>query len=122
MEEASGTGATLSIIVSFLASQKYMTLKLQPSFIYLLLLWRLKIGFLLLLPCRIVKHTCTETVLTVGTEQNVVVDTALTTLPEILIIGKLRKGNGLVSEFRVDLHHCQTGSKTEDLGVGVTCA
>ena len=58
---------------------------------------------------RIEKHSGTKTMFTAGELQYVVVNTALTTLPEGFIVGQLRKCNRSVGQFRVYFHNRKAG-------------
>jgi len=74
-------------------------------------------GFVVILG--IVEHGGAHTVLTLFAHEDLIVDTALTAGPEILVLGELGVGHGLVAELGIDLHDGQTGGETEDLGFGV---
>src|SRR5438105_3648124 len=70
----------------------------------------------------IVEHGGAHTDLTFLAHEDLVVDTALAAGPEILVLGELGIGHGLVAELGVDLHDGQAGGEPEDLGFGVCLA
>ena len=55
--------------------------------------------------CRIEKHGGTKTVLSFLAHQYIVIHTAFTSGPELVVIRQFGVGNGLISQFRIDLHN-----------------
>ena len=63
-------------------------------------------------------HGRTQAVIPLGSDQDIVIGTGFTSLPEFIIIGQLGKGHGLIPHSAIDLHACQTGGQTEQPGSG----
>src|SRR6478736_2468999 len=67
----------------------------------------------------IIEHGRAQTVLSFLAHEDVVVDTALASGPELFILCELRVGHRLITQVAVDFHHGKTGSQSEDLGIGI---
>jgi len=78
--------------------------------------------FRLIMVFGIIEHGSTHTDLPFLAHEDLVVDTAFTAGPEILVLGEFGVGDGLIAQFGVDLHDGQPGGETEDLGIGVGLA
>ena len=55
--------------------------------------------------CRVVEHCCANAVTAACAFENIVVYATLATLPEGLVVGEFRKGNGYVTKFGVNFHY-----------------
>ena len=64
----------------------------------------------------VVEHTRTEAHSSFVTREDVVVATTLTTLPELVVLRKLRECYRLVTKTSIQLHHWQRCCDTEQLG------
>ena len=67
----------------------------------------------------VVKHSGAEAHLLIRSLQHVVVLAGLAAFPELRVIRQLRKGNRLIAQFIVDLHHGQPRCDAEDLGLRI---
>ena len=65
--------------------------------------------------CRVVKHSCTNTELTVLSHENIMVGTSFATFPESLIIGQFVEGYRHITQFGIHLHHRTTAGQAEQL-------
>ena len=70
----------------------------------------------------IIHHARTQAILTVGTRQDVIINTAGATFPKGIVGGQFAECHGFVAQVRVDFHHRQAGCDTDDLGGGVLLA
>ncbi len=66
---------------------------------------------------RVIEHTCTQTHSPVITLEYIVIHTPLTPLPELLVVGKFRESDRLVTYARVEFHYRQRCGNTEYLGI-----
>lgn len=68
---------------------------------------------------RIVQHCRAKAVFAALAHQDVVVDTTLATLPELVVLGELAVRYGFITKVGVDFHHRQTRGQAKYFGVGV---
>ena len=74
------------------------------------------LDFVVLVQGGIVEHGRADAELAVLGHQDIVVDTAFTSLPERLVVGQFVEGDGHVTQFGVHLHDGRAAGKTEYLG------
>jgi len=125
---ALGTAARLAAVVPMIMmfeerGQQFPLFDTHKSLVQLGMLGKILLCFLRgIMVLWIIEHRCTHTVLPLLAHKDLVVDAALTARPEVLILGKLRIGDRLITQLGVDLHDGQTSGKPEDLGIGIHLA
>lgn len=114
------TVAVVLLIFFHKWAQQLPLLEAQQSFESVFVFFEKLFGFFgLMLVFRVVKHGGAQAILPVFAHQYVVVHTAFATGPEVFVLGELGIGDGLVTEFAVNLHHSQPGGEAENFGVGI---
>ncbi len=95
----------------------------HKAFVQLGMFCKILLGFLrLVMILGVVEHGGTHTVLPLLAHKDLVVNTAFTAGPEVLVLGKLGVGDRLITQFGVDLHDGQARGKSKDLRVGIGLA
>jgi len=105
---AGGMAITLGMMLHE-RSKQLPLLDAHKSLVQLGMLLKVLGRFLrLIVILRIIKHRRTHTVLSLFTHEDIVVDTALASGPESVILSQFRIGDGLITQLGVDLHDGQT--------------
>jgi len=108
------------IVVFKEGGEELPLLDTHKAFVQLGMFGKILLGlFGLIVILGIIEHGGAHTVLALLAHEDLVVDAALTAGPEILVLGELGIGYGLIAKLGVDLHNGQAGGEAKDLGFGV---